>query len=88
MNLARSIATFALGLATALPVVATTECQRLANEKRISKPARTGFVRKCVADRIGDPLARCEHAAAQRNLRGAERNASIKRCMVDASKNT
>ena len=88
MNLIRIIVTTALGVATSLPVLATPECQRLADEKRLSKTAKAGFIRKCVADRAGDPLALCERAAAQRSLSGAERNSSIKRCMVEVQKRT
>jgi hypothetical protein len=66
----------------------TPECQRLADEKRLSTTAKAAFIRKCVADRSGDPLALCERAAAQRNLRGAERNSGIERCMVEAKKRT
>lgn len=88
MNLMCIIVTTALGVATTLTVLATPECQRLADEKRLSKAANAGFVRKCVADRAGDPLALCERAAAQRSLSGAERNSSIKRCMVEAQRRT
>lgn len=86
MNFTRAAITISLGLATSLPIVAATDCQRLADENRLSKSAKSSFIRKCVADRAGDPLAKCERMAVQQSLRGSERNASIKRCMGDASK--
>lgn len=81
----RAMATL-FGLAMACPTIAAPECQRLADENRLSKAAKSSFMRKCVADRAGDLLVRCERAAVQQSLRGAERNASIKRCMGDPSK--
>jgi len=88
MNFIRIIVTLILGVATTLPVLASPECQRLADEKRLSKTAKAAFIRKCVADRSGDPLTLCERAAARHSLSGAERNSSIKRCMVEAQKRT
>ena len=88
MSLLRILVATAVGLFLTAPAFASPECERLAEEKRLTPQSKASFMRKCVADRAGDQLALCERAAARSNLRGSERNASIKRCLVETPKKT
>ena len=86
MNLHSVVVATALALAASSAAAASPECTALADEKRLVGVAKTNFIRKCVADLAGDPLAMCERAADQQQLRGAVRNGHIKKCLAEKPK--
>ena len=88
----------ALGLmaGTAHAADAQAKCEAQAAEKKLAGAAKNSFVKKCVTDAGGTPVAApakakapdpaevCEKSAADKKLAGAAKNAHIKKCMEDA----
>lgn len=71
-------------------------CEAQATEKKLAGAAKNSFMKKCVADAGGAPVATaapakapdsaevCEKSAADKKLAGAAKNAHVKKCMEDA----
>ena len=75
---------------------AEAKCEAQAAEKKLAGAAKNSFMKKCVADAGGAPVATaapakapdsaevCEKSAADKKLAGAAKNAHVKKCMEDA----
>lgn len=78
-------AVFAACSLLALPAFAAGECDKKAEEKKLSGAAKTSFVKKCEKDAGAAPAASpaCEKSAADKKLAGAAKTSHIKKCMAD-----
>jgi hypothetical protein len=65
------------------------DCNKMADEKKLSGAARTSFVKKCEKDHAAATspavTAACEKSAADKKLAGAARTSHIRKCVADAA---
>ncbi len=79
-------AVFAACSLLAMPAFAAGECDKKAEEKKLSGAAKTSFVKKCEKDAAAAAPAAspaCEKSAADQKLAGAAKTSHIKKCMAD-----